>query len=107
MATPTRVRALVGAFRSAHPETALNLHFHNTRGTGLANVLTALELGVSDFDASVGGLGGRPRPPGAPGNISPGGARHKGRAIWAAAPGGPAGRLEPPADPPRVTRPTR
>ena len=39
MATPTRVRALVGAFRSAHPETALNLHFHNTRGTGLANVL--------------------------------------------------------------------
>src|SRR5207302_1483060 len=41
MATPTRVRALVGAFRSAHPETGLNLHFHNTRGTGLANVLAA------------------------------------------------------------------
>ena len=70
MATPTRVRALVGAFRSAHPETALNLHFHNTRGTGLANVLAALELGVADFDASVGGLGGCPYAPGATGNIA-------------------------------------
>jgi len=70
MATPTRVRALVGAFRSAHPEVALNLHFHNTRGTGLANVLAALELGVSDFDASVGGLGGCPYAPGATGNIA-------------------------------------
>ena len=70
MATPTRVRALVGAFRSAHPDTALNLHFHNTRGTGLANVLAALELGVADFDASVGGLGGCPYAPGATGNIA-------------------------------------
>src|SRR5258708_10901061 len=66
MATPRRVRDLVGAFRSAHPDVPLNLHFHNTRGTGLANVLTALELGVSDFDASVGGLGGVPPPPRAP-----------------------------------------
>ncbi len=48
----------------------LNLHFHNTRGTGLANVLAALELGVSDFDASVGGLGGCPYAPGATGNIA-------------------------------------
>jgi len=70
MATPSRVRALVGEFRSWHPETALNLHFHNTRGTGLANVLTALELGVADFDASVGGLGGCPYAPGATGNIA-------------------------------------
>ena len=70
MATPTRVRALVGAFRSAHPDTALNLHFHNTRGAGLANVLAALELGVADFDASVGGLGGCPYAPGATGNIA-------------------------------------
>src|SRR5580698_1071997 len=70
MATPTRVEALVGAFRSAHPEQSLNLHFHNTRGTGLANVLTALQLGVSDFDASVGGLGGCPYAPGATGNIA-------------------------------------
>ena len=70
MATPGRVRELVGAFRSAHPDVALNLHFHNTRGTGLANVLTALELGVQDFDASVGGLGGCPYAPGATGNIA-------------------------------------
>ena len=70
MATPGRVRELVGEFRSAHPETALNLHFHNTRGTGLANVLTALSSGVSDFDASVGGLGGCPYAPGATGNIA-------------------------------------
>jgi len=70
MATPARVRELVGEFRSRHPDIALNLHFHNTRGTGLANVLTALELGVADFDASVGGLGGCPYAPGATGNIA-------------------------------------
>jgi hydroxymethylglutaryl-CoA lyase len=70
MATPGRVRTLVGEFRMAHPEAPLNLHFHNTRGTGLANVLTALELGVDDFDASVGGLGGCPYAPGATGNVA-------------------------------------
>jgi len=70
MATPRRVRELIGEFRSAHPGVPLNLHFHNTRGTGLANVLTALELGVADFDASVGGLGGCPYAPGATGNIA-------------------------------------
>jgi hydroxymethylglutaryl-CoA lyase len=70
MATPGRVTRLVGEFRSACPETGLNLHFHNTRGTGLANVLAALELGVADFDASVGGLGGCPYAPGATGNIA-------------------------------------
>ncbi len=70
MATPSRVTRLVGETRSTHPEAALNLHFHNTRGTGLANVLAALELGVSDFDASVGGLGGCPYAPGATGNIA-------------------------------------
>jgi hydroxymethylglutaryl-CoA lyase len=70
MATPRRVRDLVGSFRSRHPDMPLNLHFHNTRGTGLANVLAALELGVDDFDASVGGLGGCPYAPGASGNIA-------------------------------------
>ena len=70
MATPARVRRLIGEFRSAYPEVPLNVHFHNTRGTGLANVLTALELGVADFDASVGGLGGCPYAPGATGNIA-------------------------------------
>ena len=70
MATPSRVTQLVAETRSAHPDVGLNLHFHNTRGTGLANVLAALELGVSDFDASVGGLGGCPYAPGASGNIA-------------------------------------
>src|SRR5215467_12460711 len=70
MATPGRVQRLVGAFRFRHPDVPLNLHFHNTRGTGLANVLAALELGVDDFDASVGGLGGCPYAPGATGNIA-------------------------------------
>ncbi|MGH8823255.1 MAG: hydroxymethylglutaryl-CoA lyase [Jiangellaceae bacterium] len=70
MATPTRVTRLVGETRSAHPDLALGLHFHNTRGTGLANVLAALQLGVDDFDASVGGLGGCPYAPGASGNIA-------------------------------------
>jgi hydroxymethylglutaryl-CoA lyase len=70
MATPGRVTRLVGETRLAHPDAALNLHFHNTRGTALANVLAALELGVADFDASVGGLGGCPYAPGASGNVA-------------------------------------
>jgi hydroxymethylglutaryl-CoA lyase len=69
-ATPTRVTGLVAGFWERCPEVALNLHFHNTRGTGLANVLAALDAGVTDFDASVGGLGGCPYAPGASGNIA-------------------------------------
>ena len=70
MATPYRVRALVTAVRERHPDIPLLLHFHNTRGTALANVLTALQLGVTEFDASVGGLGGCPYAPGASGNVA-------------------------------------
>jgi hydroxymethylglutaryl-CoA lyase len=70
MATPTRVEALVAQTRAAFGELPLALHFHNTRGTGLANLLTALQLGVTNFDASVGGLGGCPYAPGATGNIA-------------------------------------
>ncbi len=70
MATPTRVTRLVAETRSLHADLPLGLHFHNTRGTGLANVLAALQLGVDDFDASVGGLGGCPYAPGASGNIA-------------------------------------
>jgi hydroxymethylglutaryl-CoA lyase len=64
------VTELIGEIRSALPDVPVNLHFHNTRGTGLANVLAALQLGVADFDASVGGLGGCPYAPGASGNIA-------------------------------------
>ena len=70
MATPGRVRGWSGSSGRCYPDAPLNLHFHNTRGTGLANVLAALELGVADFDASVGGLGGCPYAPGATGNIA-------------------------------------
>ena len=70
MATPRRVHTLLRALDAvgiAGPE--VGLHFHNTRGTGLANVVTAIELGVIRFDASIGGLGGCPYAPGATGNI--------------------------------------
>lgn len=70
MGTPRRVRELVDTLRASHPEVELNMHFHDTRGTGLANVLTALDLGVDYFDASVGGMGGSPYAAGATGNIA-------------------------------------
>jgi hydroxymethylglutaryl-CoA lyase len=70
MATPRRVRDVVGIVRERHPDTPVLLHFHNTRGTALANILTALELGVTEYDASVGGLGGCPYAPGASGNVA-------------------------------------
>jgi hydroxymethylglutaryl-CoA lyase len=70
MGTPRRVVEVVAPVRDAHPDLPLLLHFHNTRGTGLANILAALELGVTEFDASVGGLGGCPYAPGATGNVA-------------------------------------
>jgi len=70
MATPTRVTAVFDAVRERHPDVPVLLHFHDTRGTALANVLAALQLGVTEFDASVGGLGGCPYAPGATGNLA-------------------------------------
>jgi hydroxymethylglutaryl-CoA lyase len=70
MATPVRVDGLLDELdRLGVDRSKIGLHFHNTRGTGLANVLTALERGVRRFDASVGGLGGCPYAPGATGNV--------------------------------------
>lgn len=69
MAFPSQVAALVSAFRVRWPDTALTLHFHNTRGMGLANVLAAIDAGADRFDASVGGIGGCPYAPGASGNV--------------------------------------
>ncbi len=69
MATPRRVNELLDALdRAGIGPARIGLHFHNTRGTALANVVTALERGVTRFDASVGGLGGCPYAPGASGN---------------------------------------
>ena len=70
MATPRRVADVLDAVRSRQAETPVLMHFHNTRGTALANILTALDYGVIEFDASVGGLGGCPYAPGATGNVA-------------------------------------
>lgn len=69
MATPTRVDALVGELRDALPDLDINMHFHDTRGTGLANVLRALELGIDYFDSCVGGMGGSPYAANSSGNV--------------------------------------
>ena len=70
MATPRRVDEVLDAIEAVGIDPAsVGLHFHNTRGTGLANVLAGLERGVTRFDASIGGLGGCPYAPGATGNI--------------------------------------
>ena len=60
---------LAAAFRARWPATELTLHFHNTRGMGLANVLAAIDAGADRFDASLGGIGGCPYAPGATGNV--------------------------------------
>ncbi|GAB2931876.1 hydroxymethylglutaryl-CoA lyase [Rhodococcus aerolatus] len=68
--TPARTVALLDAVRAASPAVALGAHFHDTRGTGQANALAAVLAGVTQLDASVGGLGGCPFAPGASGNIA-------------------------------------
>jgi hydroxymethylglutaryl-CoA lyase len=69
MAYPRQVAALTRAVRGRWPGVELTLHFHNTRGMGLANVLAAIEAGADRFDASLGGIGGCPYAPGASGNV--------------------------------------
>lgn len=69
MANPRQVHGLVQRVLTRVPASALTLHFHNTRGLGLSNVLAAYEAGARRFDASLGGLGGCPFAPGASGNI--------------------------------------
>lgn len=69
MATPRQVYELVSKVRSMYPDLQLTLHFHNTRGMGLANVIEGIRAGVVRFDSSLGGLGGCPFAPGATGNI--------------------------------------
>ena len=69
MAFPTQVARVTRAARERWPGTELTLHFHNTRGMGLANVLAAIDAGADRLDASLGGLGGCPYAPGASGNV--------------------------------------
>ncbi|CAM4077896.1 hydroxymethylglutaryl-CoA lyase [Nocardia ninae] len=68
--TPDRVRALVAGAAAIAPEVDLRCHFHNTRNTGYANAVAALEAGVRVLDASTGGIGGCPFAPAATGNIA-------------------------------------
>ena len=69
MATPPTVARLVEAIGKRHPALPVALHFHNTRGVGLANVMVGLDLGIREFESSIAGLGGCPFAPGATGNI--------------------------------------
>ncbi len=68
--TPLQVQGLIGLLVQVLPKSVLAMHFHDTRGTALANTLAALEMGLSTFDASAGGLGGCPFAPGASGNLA-------------------------------------
>jgi hydroxymethylglutaryl-CoA lyase len=70
VAVPAQVEDLVGRVREAAPGIRLRAHFHNTRGTGIANAWAAYRAGVEVLDSSLGGLGGCPFAPRATGNIS-------------------------------------
>ena len=70
IAHPGQVRPVVEAVAERIPLSQIALHFHDTRGTALANVLIALQIGIATFDASCGGLGGCPYAPGATGNLA-------------------------------------
>jgi hydroxymethylglutaryl-CoA lyase len=70
IAHPGQVPRVLDAVLARMPAGKIALHFHDTRGTALANVLTALPYGIATFDASAGGLGGCPYAPGAAGNLA-------------------------------------
>ena len=69
MATPPVVTNAINAIRDNVPDFEITLHFHNTRGVGLANVMTGLNQGISDYESCFGGMGGCPFAPNATGNI--------------------------------------
>jgi hydroxymethylglutaryl-CoA lyase len=70
VAVPSQVADVVGRLLAAVPAERLAVHFHDTRGTALANVLAALAEGVTAVDSSAGGIGGCPFAPGASGNLA-------------------------------------
>ncbi|RXT14991.1 hydroxymethylglutaryl-CoA lyase [Ammoniphilus sp. CFH 90114] len=70
VATPKQVKEILSVILQSFPKEKLAMHFHDTRGTGLANVYASLEAGLRNFDSSIGGLGGCPYALGATGNIS-------------------------------------
>lgn len=70
IANPKQVQEMLEVLLKRFPSDKLALHFHDTRGTALANILVSLDMGITSFDASLGGLGGCPYAPGASGNVS-------------------------------------
>jgi hydroxymethylglutaryl-CoA lyase len=70
VATPKQVQELLEIVLKRFPKEKLAMHFHDTRGTALANILISLEMGITNFDSSLGGLGGCPYAPGASGNVA-------------------------------------
>jgi len=69
-ASPSKVSALVDELQRQLPELEITLHFHNTRGMALANVMAGSASDVTRFESSVGGIGGCPFAPGATGNVA-------------------------------------
>lgn len=69
MAQPVQVKKMIDALHKHFKHLQLTMHFHNTRGMGLANILASVESGITRFDGSLGGLGGCPYAPGASGNV--------------------------------------
>jgi hydroxymethylglutaryl-CoA lyase len=69
MANPQQVYDLLVTIQNEFPKQKLNLHFHNTRGMGLSNIIAGMQAGIASYDTSLGGLGGCPFAPGATGNV--------------------------------------
>lgn len=70
IADPAQVRRLLTATQKEYPDLKIQVHFHDTRGLGMVNAMTAIECGVTDIQTALGGLGGCPFAPGASGNLS-------------------------------------
>lgn len=70
MANPKQVFDTIGQLRNAFPAMTFSIHLHNTRGMAMANVVAAMQQGITHFDSSIAGLGGCPYAPGATGNIA-------------------------------------
>jgi hydroxymethylglutaryl-CoA lyase len=70
VATPRQVRDVLSRVLAEIPREEVAVHFHDTRGTALANILVAVEMGISTVDSALGGLGGCPYAPGASGNVA-------------------------------------
>ncbi|HLR40087.1 MAG TPA: hydroxymethylglutaryl-CoA lyase, partial [Virgibacillus sp.] len=69
-AVPSQVEEMLEAVLARYPKEKIIMHYHDTRGMAIANIMTSMEHGITRFDSSVGGLGGCPYAPGAAGNVA-------------------------------------